>query len=304
MSRHEDARYALGDLKGFLLSRGVTFRGANFRCIMPGHEDKNPSASISPDGTRWKCFACDEWGSVLDAYAIMRCMTIKDAVDDILGKANPTTYKRDKPQKEKKVMEQKNTYPDKPDSLQGDELVFQQDCSDTLYADPAEILRLARWRRWQPSTLARLATDRSIGIVPDGRLVFNYRTGMKYRNRDGDSPKVLWRKGSKQCLWRFDQMWLANPSSVYITEGETDAITLIDHGLEPEWFNRNEMLSEADVMVVALPCASYTMTWEIPFFKGLDVFIWGDPDEAGIKCLRRNAAALSGVAKSVKRAEA
>lgn len=99
-------------------------------------------------------------------------------------------------------------------------------------------------------------------------------------------------------------MWLANPSSVYITEGETDAITLIDHGLEPEWFNRNEMLSEADVMVVALPCASYTMTWEIPFFKGLDVFIWGDPDEAGIKCLRRNAAALSGVAKSVKRAEA
>jgi hypothetical protein len=229
----------------------------------------------------------------------MRGLTIKDAVDDILGK-----YEFTKP-KPKAIKEKAMTYnTNKPPQMEGDDLVFMQDCADNLYASPSDILRIARWRRWSPKTITRLATDRSIGIAPDGRMTFCYMTGVKYRNRDGITPKVIWKKGSRQCLWRVCQMYLANPKTVYITEGETDAITLIDDGLEPEWFNRNEMLSESHTMVVALPCATYTLSWELELFAGVDVVIWGDPDTAGVASMNRNADALTGVARSVRKASA
>lgn len=302
-SRYQQARERLGDLRTYLMGAGVEFRGKNFRCIMPGHEDKNPSSTISANGQSFKCFSCGDeaWGSVLDAYAILNNTSVENAVDDILGrydipKPKPTQIR------ERKMNADENLYDDtkKPKALEGDDLLFMQDCADNLYASPADILRIARWRRWSPKTIARLATDRSIGVAPDGRLTFNYATGVKYRQPDGASPKVLWRKGSKQCLWRFQQMILAAPQTVYITEGETDAITLIDDGLEPEWFNRNEMLAEAHTMVVALPSASYTLSWELHELRGIDVVIWGDNDAAGIEAARRNADAISSVAKSVR----
>ena len=44
-------------------------------CPMPGHTDKNPSASFSSDGL-WKCFSCESAGDAIDLYAIYQGMPV------------------------------------------------------------------------------------------------------------------------------------------------------------------------------------------------------------------------------------
>jgi len=40
----------------YLQEKGIdASNGKKFRCLNPNHADKEPSASIMPDGTGWKC---------------------------------------------------------------------------------------------------------------------------------------------------------------------------------------------------------------------------------------------------------
>lgn len=54
----------------FLESIGVQVlpaaREQKFRCIRPGHADKNPSGTIYKGGQAWYCFPCRKGGDVLD----------------------------------------------------------------------------------------------------------------------------------------------------------------------------------------------------------------------------------------------
>ena len=60
----------LGPLKRLLGDHGHEVNsGGMFRCILPGHEDRNPSASIFAAEERWYCFVCGRGGDVIDAAA-------------------------------------------------------------------------------------------------------------------------------------------------------------------------------------------------------------------------------------------
>lgn len=54
-------------------------RNRSARCPLPGHEDTNPSFSIYQNGTRWKCFACNEGGGTIDFVMAMRNLDFKSA---------------------------------------------------------------------------------------------------------------------------------------------------------------------------------------------------------------------------------
>lgn len=92
----------------------------------------------------------------------------------------------------------------------------------------------------------------------------------------------------KSWLWRGEL--IPQTETIYITEGETDAITLIDCGME----------DDGGIAVVGLQGATLNIEpWAI-LFTDKDVIISTDYDEAGRKAAQNIKQALSGFARSIK----
>lgn len=82
-------------------------------------------------------------------------------------------------------------------------------------------------------------------------------------------------------------------SLVYLSEGESDALALIEVGLESL-----HSKSGPSSAVVAAPGTSFKGDWG-PLFRGKDVVLCFDSDEAGRKAVQRVAGILQSYAKSV-----
>ncbi|MCY4653915.1 MAG: CHC2 zinc finger domain-containing protein [Dehalococcoidia bacterium] len=74
------------DLQAMAESFGFKFkvRGKlrTARCLLPSHEDTNPSFAIYPD-QRFHCFGCNMHGDVLDLVALMTNNTLSEALADL-----------------------------------------------------------------------------------------------------------------------------------------------------------------------------------------------------------------------------
>ena len=64
-------------LQDYLNLKGVRVKKKMFSCIETGHNDKNPSCSIAPDGTYYNCFSCGAKGTIIDAYSILEGKEVK-----------------------------------------------------------------------------------------------------------------------------------------------------------------------------------------------------------------------------------
>lgn len=133
--------------------------------------------------------------------------------------------------------------------------------------------------------LGGIAKQAGLGYVPEDvppeweryrhMLSLPYRTldgevvSIRFRTIDADDPrpKYLQPPGSELCIYNMPA--LANPtSSVCITEGELEALTLMSQGYT----------------AIGIPGAN---AWKRHYSRALDgfpiVIAWGDPDEAGKK---------------------
>ncbi len=156
----------------------------------------------------------------------------------------------------------------------------------TLRDNPALCERLARARGWQPETILNLAHEPSLGW-DDGKLAFLYESGVKRRWREDGERVIKWAFG-RPWLWRGGYLW--GKSTIYLCEGETDAISLIDGGLE----------KDSSTLAVALPSAStFEREWAT-LFKDKDVVLALDGDNAGLAATARIASFLQPVVKSLK----
>lgn len=89
-------------------------------------------------------------------------------------------------------------------------------------------------RRISRETLARLDVGSATVFFPDlGRkadaLIFRYAEGWKARSFPVKS--FVAGKGFKLSFWNLDRVLAANPERVFITEGELDALALIEAGI-------------------------------------------------------------------------
>jgi hypothetical protein len=152
--------------------------------------------------------------------------------------------------------------------------------------------RIAKARNWQAKTLRDMALDGALGWLDEdgGKLAFIYETGIKVRWKNGDERIIRFHTGNAAQLWRG---WMILPTTrkVYVTEGETDAITLIDAGAE----------KEGDCLVVALPSASTIPGDAAETLAGRDIVLCLDHDKAGLEATKKMEAALSGKVRSLKR---
>jgi 5S rRNA maturation endonuclease (ribonuclease M5) len=155
-----------------------------------------------------------------------------------------------------------------------------------LRNNPKLCERIASARGWKTETIRDLTFGPSLGWY-EGKLAFIYESGVKLRWRQDGERIVRWAFG-KPWLWRGGLISAA--STVYLSEGETDAISLIDAGVE---------LDERTV-AVALPSAStFDERW-VKLFDGKGVILVLDGDKAGRDATRRLSRLLQTHVESLK----
>jgi hypothetical protein len=154
----------------------------------------------------------------------------------------------------------------------------------SLRDNPAEI---ASWRNWRPGTIRTLAEAGYLGLR-ESNLAFLFSTGMKVRTLEKGKDKKVWWPFGQTSLWRGDSI-TEKTKRVIIAEGEIDAITLIDCGIE----------ADGQTRVVALPGASFNITDSLPLLKDKVVVLVPDIDDAGVAALRKNLELLRGTASQL-----
>ena len=138
--------------------------------------------------------------------------------------------------------------------------------------------RIAEARNWKPETLRYLANHLDLGFSDTGEIAFIYSNGLKLRGKKRGNRTFRWVYGGNGELWRSSWIELNNPKRVWITEGETDAITLIDKGFD-NYKNGD--------LVLAMPGATtWNSNWSA-LLKCCEVVFVPDHDRAGIKGLEK-----------------
>ena len=138
----------------------------------------------------------------------------------------------------------------------------------------------------KPETIRNLTFEPSLGWH-EQKLAFIYETGVKLRWRQQGERIIKWVFG-KPWLWRgsFIDMF----TTIYLCEGETDAISLIDAGLE----------SDGRTLALALPSAStFDERWAILFARK-EVILSFDADKAGQEATRRVSRLLQDRVRNLK----
>ena len=155
----------------------------------------------------------------------------------------------------------------------------------TLRDDLALCERIARTRGWRAETINELAWEPSLGWH-EGKLAFLYESGVKLRWRKDGKRIIRWAFG-KPWLWRGGFLW--GRSTIYVCEGETDAISLIDAGIEKDGLT----------LAIGIPSATtFHEEWAV-LFKGKNVILALDGDKAGLEATARIAALLRPVVSSL-----
>jgi len=138
-----------------------------------------------------------------------------------------------------------------------------------LRDDAALLDWIAKMRGWKPETLRQLALELYLGL---GRRKEGYRFYLRYWPQApvaGEGRARYPLAFGKPWLWRGAYLTFAQ--TVYVTEGETDAIALIDAGIE----------TDPGTIAVAIPSAStFNEEW-VQLFRSKDVVLAFDADDAG-----------------------
>jgi twinkle protein len=164
----------------------------------------------------------------------------------------------------------------------------------------AEAVAYAKGRGISQATLERLGVGSGMAFFPElGRkapaLFSKYRSGWKARAYP-DKAFVA-NKGFELSFWNEDAVLAANPDTVFITEGETDALALVEAGI-----SEDQVLSVPNGAIerkADQQSRGYTYV-EQALSRGLsrvNRFVWcGDNDRPGLS-LRDDMARILGAAR-------
>ena len=250
--------------------------GSQVKCRCPFHDDRTPSFSIAKADDFGICFGCDWKGDIVqyerDFHSVDYPTALKRLEEWRISGANG------------------NGRVATPESVAAP-FVFSDEqksrvheASQLLANDAALIEQVAAAKGWNASTILRLAQDNDLGWW-NGLLGFHYSGGVKLRH--WPDHNFHWKLGGNG-LWR-DRL-LEQSSTIYLTEGESDAITILDCGVE----------QDSGTAVLAVPGASAYKTMWTKRFAGKAVITCFDNDEAGIAMGKRIHPLLKPVVASLR----
>ena len=138
---------------------------------------------------------------------------------------------------------------------------------------------------WHRSTIEQMAKDGHLGMDKDGKMIYVYPKGLKCRGDYKSSHRDFWVYGkAKDNLWRCEKIEQELVQRVWVTEGESDLISLKNC--------RPEGVTDA---YIAIPGSSSANISPVLAHKiGCDrrVFLLFDPDKAGEKATEKMFAIL------------
>lgn len=297
----EAMRHRLPD---YLASLGVELRKNGTRLVAPCpmHEDRSPSFAVF--GTHHEtcgCYPCGFKGDVFAASQWMgRASTFPEAVKDVAAALGVSL-----PQSTAGTATRPATAPPRPakqpeppfiltDAERKTVAAARLAFSDAFHAGEPIIDRIAESLGFTRETL-RLAAWGSSGLglaCPIGSnekwLCYAYPEGLKWRNPHPKStPRFRWIVGKATSPWRME--WVTDKTrTVYLTEGETDCMALMESGLE----------ADGTAACVASPGTSFPREWA-KLFKGKRVVLCFDSDNAGRAATATVAAILKGHAAEI-----
>lgn len=279
-----EAIKAAHPLMEFLMSRGVMLkrRGAVIMAKCPFHGEQNGEAlTVWPEENKWRCFGkCDAGGDVIEAVMRLDGLDFKAACER-LGGTVP-----DAPQPVRAAL----VKPAEVVPLTSAQVAMQAAAAKALATSAKLCASIGNRRGWLPETVCGLALDGHLG-THEGKMAFIYGHGLKLRWQQDGERRIAWAFGGNHELWRMDRLESAEVRRVYVCEGETDCISLIDCGIE----------ADGAAAAVAIPGAScWRKEWH-PLLAGRDVVVVTDADAAGEKAAARILSELAGVAARVAR---
>lgn len=287
-------------LTAFCESHGIRLRrdGATGRMVgrCPLHQERSASFTVYLDG-HFYCFGCGRHGDVTDLCAALDGITLGEAAKKLaLGApATPLIYA---------LPSLTATLAPKPEpyQLSNRELERMAAAAHRLATNPRLISRLVAKRpEWTTAAIENVALEGDIGYEPNctfqqfrgPAILFAYSHGIKARWKDQiiDGKKkhaIRWLCGAASGeLWR-QSLLRQTHRVVCITEGETDALTLLSLGIEQPGQSLVLALSGAQILPKPEP------------FQGLDIAIGPDPDPAGQRAGKNLRALLNPFARSIR----
>jgi 5S rRNA maturation endonuclease (ribonuclease M5) len=274
--------------------RGIQLRrsGGSLVGKCPLHNEHHGEAFVVFDDGHWRCFGkCQKSGDVTDLEQALGGGTRAEAAERLGAQRIQQTHRRARVPKQEPapIITRENPF-GLPYRMTSEERRLCVEAATRLLNTDSAIESIAHHRKWKPATIRNLALEPSIGITDDGKLAFLYESGLKVRWKENGERRIRWAFG-KPWLWRGG--FIEQADGVFICEGETDAITMIDAGLE----------EDGETLILALPSASFHIGRWSSLFAGKKVVIATDTDEAGVKAAEQLTRTLGPVTASLERLE-
>ena len=247
----------------------------DFHMQCPVHNEKTPSFHVYQQAQRFHCFGCGESGDVFDFYKIATGeQNNSKAYADVAGMCGVGEIAQDRlmPPRNSKVKRHES----EPDECHAKAIKKAHDCSVIPDPLPDKLNEFMDRKGWTSFTIMELLSDRSIMFDSTGKMIYIYPNGMKIRNDYESSREDRWLIGGvKGNIWRSENCDGKLVKRVWITEGESDLITLKEY--------RPELMSDA---YIAFAGASGRLTQTEAYRIGADreVYLLLDNDKAGHAC--------------------
>jgi len=243
-----EAIRARNPLAEYCERRGIQLRrsGGSLVGKCPLHQETHGAAFVAFDDGHWHCFGkCGKSGDVIDLEQALGGGTLAEAAERLGSERTQNVKQSPKAPKQETAptITKENPF-GLPYRMTDDERRLCVEAATRLLTAESAIESIAHHRRWKPATIRNLALEPSLGITHEGKLCFLYETGCKLRWRENGDRQIRWAFG-KPWLWRFG--YIKQAETVFICEGETDTITLVDSGFE----------EDTKTVVIGLPSDRY-----------------------------------------------
>jgi hypothetical protein len=273
-------------LAGYCEQHGIRLHRSGNRLIgkCPIHNERNGNAFVVHSDGKWQCYGkCDKSGDVIDLERELHGGSIREAAAR-LGAIRTTTpiqrtVQRDDTPKPTAENPLALRY-----ILSDEELATCHRFTLNLLNNEALMRDMASYRGWRCETIRGLALEGYIGRDDEDHTVLISEAGCRSRINLVGGKKTFNAHFGKSWLWRG--ALILSAEVVYITEGESDTIRLIDTGIE----------NDGKTVVVGMQGATFNLAPWAFLFAGKRVIIATDYDTAGERAAARLARVLSDVA--------
>jgi hypothetical protein len=286
----------LNPLLEYCQNQGIELRRSGSRWVgrCPLHNEQNGEAFVIHPDQKWQCYGkCGRSGDVTDLEQELHGGTLTEAAGRLEGMSAiadiPLLSASMLPMGNLEIPQHVPTASNPlalPYVLTAEEIQQCQRNSLRFLQDREYLERVAKARQWQERTLHDLALDGYLGRDDEGHICFISASGCKSRWREGGERRFRFLFG-KSWLWRGEL--IPGAQTVYLCEGETDVISLIDRGIE----------DDGETIAVGVQGATLNIEPWAFLFTDKHVVIAMDDDEAGWKAAEKIERVLATMSKSI-----